>query len=82
LARVSRSWRNGYYFHQVSGDSGSGATLGAFKAETVGVGPVLSFVSKVDGHDLVAELKWLHETDTENRMKGNFGWLKLVFKLY
>lgn len=73
---------NGYYYKQLTGDSGSGATLGDFKGKTVGIGPVASFVTKVDGHDLIAEAKWLHETDTEKRMKGDILWLKVLYKFY
>jgi hypothetical protein len=69
-----------YYYRQVSDDSGAGATLGAFRAKTVGLGPVVSYVRKIDGHDTIWELKWLHETQTENRMQGNAGWLKVVYK--
>jgi hypothetical protein len=71
-----------YYYKQVTGDSGSGATLGDFKAQTVGYGPVASFVSKVGGHDVVAELKWLHESNTKNRLKGDIVWLKVLYKFY
>jgi hypothetical protein len=71
---------NAYYYQQLSGDSGSGATLGAFKGKSVGVGPVVSYVSKIGTHDTVVELKWLHETQTENRLKGDIAWLKAVYK--
>jgi hypothetical protein len=30
---------------------------------------------------MICELKWLHETETQNRMQGNAGWLKVVYKL-
>jgi hypothetical protein len=69
-----------YYYEQVSGDSGSGATYGDFKAKTAGLGPAFSFVSKVGGKDTVLEAKWLHETDTRNRLKGDVAWLKAVMK--
>jgi hypothetical protein len=69
-----------YYYQQVTGDSGSGATLGDFKGKTVGVGPVISYISKIGAHDAFAELKWLHELETENRLKGDIVWLKAVYK--
>ena len=71
-----------YYYQQTSGDSGSGATLGDFKGMTTGLGPVVSYVRKVGGHDTIVELKWLHETATENRLQGNIVWLKAVFKFF
>ena len=69
-----------YYYQQVSGDSGSGATLGEFKGRTIGVGPVASFMKKIGGHDMVFELKWLHEFETKNRLEGDIVWLKAVCK--
>lgn len=68
---------NAFYYQQVSGDSGSGATLGDFEGRTVGVGPVLSFVRKVGSADLAAEVKWLPELDVEKRMKGDYVWFKI-----
>jgi len=40
---------NFFYYQQVSGDSGSGAILGDFKGRTVGIGPVLSYITKAWG---------------------------------
>jgi len=71
---------NAYYYQQLTGDSGSGATLGDFKGRTVGVGPVVSYVDKIGSHDALVELKWLHELETENRLKGDIVWLKAVYK--
>jgi hypothetical protein len=71
---------NGFWYNQVSGDSGSGATFGAFEAQTAGLGPVLSYVFKLGTVDLIAETKWLHEVDTTKRLEGNTVWFKLVAK--
>jgi hypothetical protein len=68
-----------YYYKQVEGDSGDGATLGDFKGKTIGVGPVVSYVTKILDRDTIFELKWLHEVETENRLKGDIVWLKAVF---
>jgi len=71
---------SGYWYDQISGDSGSGATFGDFLARTTGVGPVLSYARKVAGKDLVIEAKWLHEVDTTRRLEGDYVWLKVIFK--
>ena len=68
---------NFFYYQQISGDSGSGATLGDFKGRTIGIGPVLSYAMKVWGKDLVAELKWLPEIDVKNRLEGDYIWFKV-----
>ena len=72
----------GHYYKQVTADSGSGATLGDFEGKTAGYGPVVSYTSKIAGNDIVAELKWLHETDTEKRLKGDIYWFKFVYKFW
>jgi len=69
---------NGYYYQQISGDKGSGARLGDFKGRTVGIGPVLSYATKIWNKDLVAEVKWLPELDVKNRLKGDYIWFKLA----
>ena len=71
----------GFYFKQVSCDSGAGATLGCFKGKTAGLGPVLGYIqpfSKTES--LVLELKWLAEMDTQKRLEGDYIWLKAVYK--
>lgn len=69
---------SGYYYQQVNGDSGDGATLGDFKAMTTGLGPVLSYNKKIGEHSVTGELKWLHEFDTRKRLEGDTVFLKLL----
>lgn len=71
---------NGVWYQQISGDTGSGATFGAFEAQTAGLGPVLSYVFKVGKVDMIAEAKWLHEVETTKRLQGEIVWFKLVAK--
>jgi len=71
---------NGFWYDQITGDSGSGATYGDFEARTTGVGPVLSYAFKLGKVDMIAEAKWLHELDTTKRLEGNIVWFKLVAK--
>jgi hypothetical protein len=66
----------------VTANSGSGATLGDFKARDLGVGPVASYIVKVGGRDLLSELKWLHEFGTQNRPEGSTVFLKVLYKFY
>jgi hypothetical protein len=70
----------GFWYDQVTGDSGSGANFGDFEARTTGVGPVASYVFKVGKVDMIAEAKWLHELDTTKRLEGDTVWFKLVAK--
>ncbi|WP_057831822.1 SphA family protein [Colwellia sp. TT2012] len=70
----------GFYYKQITGDSGDGATYGDFKSHSVGAGPTISFINKVGNTDILAELKWLHEFDTTRRVKGDTIFLKVVAK--
>lgn len=71
---------NGFYYQQISGDSGSGARIGDFEGMTIGVGPVLSYVHPLGGKaQLLSEVKWLPELDTDDRLEGDYVWFKLGF---
>ncbi len=69
----------GFWYRQVSGDSGAGATLGDFKAESNGVGPVISYMRKTGDADLLLELKWLNEFGVTNRPSGDSWFLKMMY---
>ena len=44
------------------------------------MGPVLGYILPLGTQSLAAELKWLPEMDTKNRLKGDYIWLKMVYK--
>jgi len=67
----------GFVYEQISADSGSGATLGGFEGHTYGVGPVISYAHKLGKVDFAGEVKWLPEVDVQNRLKGDYLWVKL-----
>ena len=70
---------NGFYYQQITADSGAGATLGDFEGHTIGVGPVLSYATKLGKKtDLVMEVKWLPELGVEKRLRGDTTWFKLA----
>ncbi len=62
---------HGFYYKQVTGDSGSGAILGDFKGEASGIGPALMWIPKIKDKDVVVNAKWIHEFDTEHRLEGD-----------
>jgi hypothetical protein len=70
----------GFYFDQITGDTGAGATLGDFKGLTAGLGPVLGYIQPLGKQSLVVELKWLTELETKKRLDGDYLWLKMVYK--
>ena len=67
----------GFYYQQITGDSGIGARLGSFEGMTAGVGPVGSYAYSFGRLDLAAEVKWLPEISTEHRLNGNIVWFKI-----
>ena len=62
---------HGFYYKQITGDSGSGAILGDFKGEAAGIGPALMWSTKIKDTDLSISLKWLHEFHAEHRLEGD-----------
>jgi hypothetical protein len=68
-----------FYFNQVSGDSGSGARTN-FKGRTMGIGPVINYVLPVGTNNWVFEAKWLPESNTKNRLEGDYIWVKVVYQ--
>ena len=70
----------GYYYKQLSGDSGDGAVLGDFKGEAYGIGPALLWSPKVEKGHLSLILKWIHDLDYEKRMEGDYGQLIFAYQ--
>jgi len=66
------------YIQQITGDSGSGAKLGSFEAQSVAVGPTISYVHKLGKAMLIGDITWLPQVSTQNSPQGNFTWFKLT----
>jgi len=71
---------NAFLYEQVTGDSGAGARLGSFKGSSVGVGPALTYLLPIGKNTLVAEVKWIPERDTKNRLEGDGIWVKVAYQ--
>ena len=72
----------GYHYEQLSGDSGTGAVLGAFKGEVTALGPEINAVIPVGpGIPLFFNFKWLEEFNATNRMEGRSAWATLTIPL-
>ena len=61
----------GFYYKQYTGDSGSGAVLGNFKAQANGIGPALFWAPTIFGTSVNLVAKWFHEFEVENRLEGD-----------
>lgn len=71
---------HGYYYSQVSDDSGSGAVLGGFRGRSLGFGPAVLWVPKAGKGNLSIVAKWLHDVDHTNRIHGDYGQVIIGYK--
>jgi hypothetical protein len=80
---LSKEWHVGivgYAFQQLTGDSGSGARLGAFRGRVFGIGPQVGHMFKAwDGYQGYINVKGYKEFGAENRPEGWNAWVTLVF---
>ena len=60
----------GYYYDQITGDSGAGAKLGDFKGHVVGIGPAVNYTFMAGETPIATNLRYFHEFDVENRLSG------------
>lgn len=65
----------GYYYQQLTGDDGSGATLGDFKSRVFGVGPQIGYFVPAGEMQAYVNLKGFYEFGAENRSEGWNVWL-------
>jgi hypothetical protein len=70
----------GYWYKQVDGDSGSGAVLGSFMGESVGIGPAVLWVPESTKGRFVAVLKWTHDVSNTNRLNGDWGQIAVSWR--
>ena len=60
----------GYFYNQISGDSGAGARLGDFKSRVAGVGPQIGFFIPISDWEGYLNLRGYYEFDAKNRLDG------------
>ena len=61
----------GYWYQQVTGDKGSGATLGDNKGRVWGVGPALTYNTTIKDHLFSMSFKYYNEFEAKNRLEGD-----------
>src|SRR5262249_14010866 len=57
----------GYYYQQLTGDSGEGATLGDFISSVAGIGPQIGYIFPAGDMEGYVNLKGYYEFEAENR---------------
>jgi len=70
-----------YYFTQISGDSGPGATLGPFEGRVTGVGATAAYNFPLGKMPATARVRAFHEFDAVNRLEGTSVMLELAVPL-
>jgi hypothetical protein len=71
----------GYFYQQVMGARGSGATPGDFKARIVGIGPQVGYFFELWERKWYGNVKTYYEFAAQNRPDGWNVWLSLLIPL-
>ncbi|HRD29581.1 MAG TPA: transporter [Caulobacter sp.] len=61
----------GYFYQQITGDSGSGARLGDFKGRVGALGPMVSYTFMIGPAPVQLSGRWYREFGAENRAEGD-----------
>jgi hypothetical protein len=72
----------GYFYDQLTGDSGSGATLGKFKGRVAALGGSAGYNFKIADIPVSTRLKVYREFDVQNRLQGTAGYFTISLPLY
>ena len=70
----------GYFYNQMTGDSGPGATLGDFKSRVAGIGPQIGFFFSVGEREAYLNFRGYQEFNAKNRLSGWTAWVTLSFE--
>jgi hypothetical protein len=73
IQHLPRHWAAGivgYYYNQISADSGGPAVLGNFEGKVAGIGPELNYQFQTS-HPVSLDLRWYHEFGAEKRLEGD-----------
>ena len=65
----------GYFYNQLTGDSGSGARLGEFKSRVAAIGPQIGFFFPLGDRQGYINLRAYYEFDTARRLEGWNSWI-------
>ena len=80
LSKTFSAGIKGYYYKQITGDSGSGAVLGDFKSESFSIGPGIVWTPKFAGGALTILGKWMHDFHAEHRFKSDYITFSVAWK--
>ncbi|MBR0798536.1 transporter [Bradyrhizobium jicamae] len=70
----------GYYFQQLTDDTGLGAKLGGFRGMAVGVGPQIGFLFPVGDYQGYLNIKGYADLEVQNRPQGWSTWVTFAIQ--
>ena len=65
----------GYFYDQISADSGAGNRIGSFRSRVIGIGPQIGYLFPIGQMQGYLNLKAYKEFDAQNRPEGWNGWI-------
>lgn len=71
----------GYYYDQITGDSGPGARLGSFEGQVTALGGTIAYNFELGQTPVSTRLKIYREFDAVNRLEGTAGYVTISFPL-
>lgn len=69
------------HYQQITGDGGSGASLGAHKGRVTALGGTVAYNFSVAGTPVSARLKVLREVNVDNRFRGTIALVSVAFPI-
>ena len=72
----------GYWFYQLTKDSGKGALLGGFRGRVLGLGPCLSYDFKIKNFEFNANVRYYKESHAKHYLKGESFWFTLSIPIF
>jgi len=86
---LTKKWSNGvsvgaigYVYNQLTDDTGTGASLGGFRGRTTAVGASVGYDFIMGKLPVSTRIRYYHELEVENRLKGDAGFLSLSMPLW
>lgn len=86
---ITKKWSSGlsigaigYVYHQITDDTGTGASLGGFRGRATAVGGSLGYDFQLGKLPVSTRVRYYHELEVKNRLKGDAAFLSLSMPLW
>ena len=73
---------NGYWYDQITGDTGGPEQLGGFEGQVFGIGPAINWtIVTPGGRPIATSFKYFHEFEAEKRLEGDAFFINITIPL-